>query len=625
MGLLFPLYPPVNPGMLGTMAYQNANAVAITGGSIKIAGVGGDSNVHIVSNLAGTFAGVGFFADAAGTLGFHARYDEENNSFQINTTTVGDAFEILANGTIRAIKGLEVFGPTGLTVHGNAVITGTLDVTGSVSFTSVNITGGSINGTTIGATVPSTGSFAGLTATGMTSVGDFQAGGDSEVQSLLVQGGFIVNGAAQFNADATFNSAFYVNGDAVFSGTVGFNNVTIDGGVINNTAILNCTIQFGSMSGVGIDSSPIGNGSPSTGKFTSLTAQGFTLNGNAVITGNLTSTGTTILNGPVTVNGTAATSQVGQFTITGTNAGMLNLGCSGAATNHKNWRLLSNDDFKIQVLNDALSTVLLTPISINAATGVVSLTSVAVTGGTLSGVTISASGIQSTPIGGVTPAYGRFTDLSSTVSSALQSPTFYNASNHQLSYMNEQWFTGVPNGHLQFIPGGGASCFHIEAYGNSGGLVLATGGGVFPVRIGVNRTTVATFTDTGLALTGTISATGFGAVNCASLTVTGGVTLSHLTTSPVTTTGINFLASCFQTLNVTGNLTFAGGSNLAAGRSATLRLKATVLSTLTFPAGWTFVGSGAPASIAAGKTAILSLTSFGTTDADVVAAYSVQP
>jgi hypothetical protein len=45
---------------------------------------------------------------------------------------------------------------------------------------------------------------------------------------------------------------------------------------------------------------------------------------------------------------------------------------------------------------------------------------------------------------------------------------------------------------------------------------------------------------------------------------------------------------------------------------------------LTFPAGWVFLGT-APASLAAGKTAVLSVTFFGTADADAVAAWAVQP
>ena len=46
---------------------------------------------------------------------------------------------------------------------------------------------------------------------------------------------------------------------------------------------------------------------------------------------------------------------------------------------------------------------------------------------------------------------------------------------------------------------------------------------------------------------------------------------------------------------------------------------------LTFPSGWTFVGGARPTSIAAGKTALLSLISFTTGDTGVIATYAVQP
>lgn len=46
---------------------------------------------------------------------------------------------------------------------------------------------------------------------------------------------------------------------------------------------------------------------------------------------------------------------------------------------------------------------------------------------------------------------------------------------------------------------------------------------------------------------------------------------------------------------------------------------------LYFTAGWTWLGLGQPASIDAYKTAILTIYSFGTTDADIVASWSVQP
>jgi hypothetical protein len=79
----------------------------------------------------------------------------------------------------------------------------------------------------------------------------------------------------------------------------------------------------------------------------------------------------------------------------------------------------------------------------------------------------------------------------------------------------------------------------------------------------------------------------------------------------------------YFTISLTGNLTFTT-SNRAAGRTVTLRLICDgTQRTLTVPAGWVFVGTK-PANIAASKTAILSLSFFGTADSDCVAAYGVQ-
>lgn len=83
------------------------------------------------------------------------------------------------------------------------------------------------------------------------------------------------------------------------------------------------------------------------------------------------------------------------------------------------------------------------------------------------------------------------------------------------------------------------------------------------------------------------------------------------------------LTGLFRTISLTGNLELTS-SNRATGRNLTLRLVADASSrTLTFPAAWVFVGTK-PSSIAANKTGILSLSFFGTGDADCIAAYGVQ-
>lgn len=83
------------------------------------------------------------------------------------------------------------------------------------------------------------------------------------------------------------------------------------------------------------------------------------------------------------------------------------------------------------------------------------------------------------------------------------------------------------------------------------------------------------------------------------------------------------LAGGYRTISLAGALEFLT-SNRASGRTVTLRLICDATQrALTFPAGWVFVGTK-PSTIAASKTAVLSLTFFGTADTDCVAAYGVQ-
>jgi hypothetical protein len=97
-----------------------------------------------------------------------------------------------------------------------------------------------------------------------------------------------------------------------------------------------------------------------------------------------------------------------------------------------------------------------------------------------------------------------------------------------------------------------------------------------------------------------------------------------LTYAATTNLDLAALDGQVRTITLTGALTFTT-SNRAAGRRATLRLlPGASTRTLTFPVDWVFV-SAKPASLAANKTAVLSLTFFGTADADCVAAYAAQP
>lgn len=91
-----------------------------------------------------------------------------------------------------------------------------------------------------------------------------------------------------------------------------------------------------------------------------------------------------------------------------------------------------------------------------------------------------------------------------------------------------------------------------------------------------------------------------------------------------TTTALDMSSNEIQTISLSGNTTFTT-SNRATGRTKMVKILCDGTGrTLTWPAGWIFVGAAAPTSIAANKTAILTITCFGSNDSDIVAGYAVQ-
>jgi hypothetical protein len=93
------------------------------------------------------------------------------------------------------------------------------------------------------------------------------------------------------------------------------------------------------------------------------------------------------------------------------------------------------------------------------------------------------------------------------------------------------------------------------------------------------------------------------------------------------TVDINFdTGTDLCTIPLAGNLTLTT-SNKGAGKSKVIRIVADAsVRTLTFPSGgslWKWV-SAMPASIAANKTGQLVLMNYGTTDAEIVAAWAVE-
>lgn len=133
-----------------------------------------------------------------------------------------------------ALGGVTIPGGKTLTVSGLLTASGGVAVTGGITLTG-GITAGSINGTPIGGTTPSTGAFTTLTSTG---------------------------GALNGSIGATTPAA----------GT--FTSLTSTGPLTAASATITGALSVGAITGTSLNGTPIGNITPSTGVFTTLSALG---------------------------------------------------------------------------------------------------------------------------------------------------------------------------------------------------------------------------------------------------------------------------------------------------------------------------------------------------------------
>jgi hypothetical protein len=107
------------------------------------------------------------------------------------------------------------------------------------------------------------------------------------------------------------------------------------------------------------------------------------------------------------------------------------------------------------------------------------------------------------------------------------------------------------------------------------------------------------------------------------------LTLDRFTTlaySASTTLDLDPSLPTYRSMTLTGDLSITGLTNKGNGRSLSIRIVGdSSQRTFTFNASWKFLGSGAPATIAANAVGILSLVAFGTAETDVIAMYNVTP
>ena len=88
---------------------------------------------------------------------------------------------------------------------------------------------------------------------------------------------------------------------------------------------------------------------------------------------------------------------------------------------------------------------------------------------------------------------------------------------------------------------------------------------------------------------------------------------------------VDFDEDALQKATLNGNVAIdTAAANKGAGKSIVIKIAAGGSArTFTWNSSWVFVGEK-PTSIAANKTAILSMTCFGTNETDVVCSYAVQ-
>jgi hypothetical protein len=99
--------------------------------------------------------------------------------------------------------------------------------------------------------------------------------------------------------------------------------------------------------------------------------------------------------------------------------------------------------------------------------------------------------------------------------------------------------------------------------------------------------------------------------------------MDSITYAATVTLDMAALNGLYRTINLTGPLTLAS-SNRATGRSVVLRLVCDATTrALTFPSGWRFL-ERAPTQLIASQVAILTVTFYGSTDADAVCTYALQ-
>jgi hypothetical protein len=126
-----------------------------------------------------------------------------------------------------------------------------------------------------------------ISTIGNTTTANLQVNSTATIGTTLKVGSTATVNSLAVNTVATISSTLVVQG-----------NTTVDGLSVNTSSVVNNTLQAKG----GIQNTPIGNGTASTGSFTSINVNGTATGGNLVSTGTFVVATTSALNGTVSTN-----------------------------------------------------------------------------------------------------------------------------------------------------------------------------------------------------------------------------------------------------------------------------------------------------------------------------------
>jgi len=365
---------------LGSMATQDANSVAITGGSIDMSGgtltlANDQLSGDVISG--GTIDGASLQGGAGVTI----------SQFDI---TVGNGKTLDVDGV------LDVDGAAGSAID-NVTIGATTSAAGTFSTMttdSADINGGNIDGTVIGATTAANATFADANVTGTLYVDtvDAYSGGNITFNSLIVttQGIDVANAGISGAGTTTTGT---LNVDNINEKTSG-NGVTIDGVVIKDGDIDADSgtiddLDSGNVTFTGgtIDDTVIGGTTSAAGTFSTMTTSGAAITGGSISGTSIDLSGQTLTLGNDSVSGDSIDG--------GTISNFASTGIDDNATSTQ----ITVTDSAVTMAGDAIVTGDLTVngtlTSINTTNTEISDNTIVLNNGeTAAGVTAGSSGIE---------------------------------------------------------------------------------------------------------------------------------------------------------------------------------------------------------------------------------------